>query len=131
MVSGFQWEADDGARTRDPWLGKPMLYQLSYVRLRATLPPAGRGNDSSQAWPRAGFRPTKGANPDVRLAATTRLLQEVSALGSIPLTRREEGQTMTEYAVVLAIITPALILVFATIADAIVARLQTLVAFLT
>jgi hypothetical protein len=25
-------EADDGARTRDPWLGKPMLYQLSYVR---------------------------------------------------------------------------------------------------
>ena len=24
--------ADDGARTRDPWLGKPMLYQLSYVR---------------------------------------------------------------------------------------------------
>ena len=25
-------EADDGIRTRDPWLGKPMLYQLSYVR---------------------------------------------------------------------------------------------------
>jgi hypothetical protein len=32
--------ADDGARTRDPWLGKPMLYQLSYVRLRCpTIPP--------------------------------------------------------------------------------------------
>jgi Flp pilus assembly pilin Flp len=58
-------------------------------------------------------------------------LQEVSALGSIPLTRREEGQTMTEYAVVLAVITPALILVFATMADAIVARLQTVAAFLT
>ena len=29
---GFLLEADDGARTRDPWLGKPMLYQLSYVR---------------------------------------------------------------------------------------------------
>jgi hypothetical protein len=25
-------EADDGARTRDTWLGKPVLYQLSYVR---------------------------------------------------------------------------------------------------
>ena len=24
--------ADDGARTRDTWLGKPVLYQLSYVR---------------------------------------------------------------------------------------------------
>src|SRR3977135_2197022 len=26
--------ADDGIRTRDTWLGKPVLYQLSYVRLR-------------------------------------------------------------------------------------------------
>ncbi len=25
-------EADDGARTRDTWLGKPVLYRLSYVR---------------------------------------------------------------------------------------------------
>ena len=25
--------ADDGIRTHDPWLGKPMLYQLSYVRV--------------------------------------------------------------------------------------------------
>ena len=25
-------EADDGIRTRDTWLGKPVLYQLSYVR---------------------------------------------------------------------------------------------------
>ena len=25
-------EADDGSRTRDLWLGKPTLYQLSYVR---------------------------------------------------------------------------------------------------
>ncbi len=24
--------ADDGIRTRDPRLGKPMLYQLSYIR---------------------------------------------------------------------------------------------------
>jgi hypothetical protein len=27
-------EADDGDRTRDPQLGKLMLYQLSYVRVR-------------------------------------------------------------------------------------------------
>ena len=27
-------EADDGVRTRDPQLGKLMLYQLSYVRVR-------------------------------------------------------------------------------------------------
>jgi Flp pilus assembly pilin Flp len=52
-------------------------------------------------------------------------------VGSIPLTHREDGQTMAEYAVVLAVITPALILVFATMADAIVARLQTVVGFLT
>jgi hypothetical protein len=32
-------EADDGARTRDPWLGKPMLYQLSYVRLGGSTIP--------------------------------------------------------------------------------------------
>jgi hypothetical protein len=31
-VSRAFLKADDGARTRDPWLGKPMLYQLSYVR---------------------------------------------------------------------------------------------------
>ena len=31
-----QWlcwrQADDGTRTHDTWLGKPVLYQLSYVR---------------------------------------------------------------------------------------------------
>jgi hypothetical protein len=26
--------ADDGTRTHDTWLGKPVLYQLSYVRAR-------------------------------------------------------------------------------------------------
>lgn len=42
----MQEEADDGARTRDTWLGKPVLYQLSYVRaariLAALLPSAFR-----------------------------------------------------------------------------------------
>jgi hypothetical protein len=31
-------EADDGVRTRDPQLGKLMLYQLSYVRVSRILP---------------------------------------------------------------------------------------------
>src|SRR5581483_211587 len=30
-------KADDGARTRDTWLGKPVLYQLSYVRAAKIL----------------------------------------------------------------------------------------------
>ena len=48
---GFR-EADDGARTRDPWLGKPMLYQLSYVRLSgSTIAPPSGANDSSEGWP--------------------------------------------------------------------------------
>ena len=34
-ISGAFWRADDGARTRDPQLGKLMLYQLSYVRAAA------------------------------------------------------------------------------------------------
>ena len=29
--------ADDGTRTRDPHLGKVMLYQLSHVRVSTTL----------------------------------------------------------------------------------------------
>jgi hypothetical protein len=37
-------EADDGSRTRDLRLGKPTLYQLSYVRV---APPLGDGRDDS------------------------------------------------------------------------------------
>jgi hypothetical protein len=33
--SGVSVEADDGSRTRDLRLGKPTLYQLSYVRAGA------------------------------------------------------------------------------------------------
>ena len=38
MSGAFLSLADDGIRTHDPRLGKPMLYQLSYVRVA--------GNDS-------------------------------------------------------------------------------------
>jgi Flp pilus assembly pilin Flp len=72
------------------------------------------------------------STPDERRAATTRPdQQEVSALGFKQLRRREEGQTMAEYAVVIAVITPALVLLFAAMSDAIVERLETVVGFLT
>ena len=45
--------------------------------------------------------------------------------------RREQGQTMTEYAVVLAVITPAIIAALALISDGFVARLQTVTGYLT
>jgi hypothetical protein len=35
--------ADDGIRTRDPNLGKVVLYQLSHVRAADTLPPETPG----------------------------------------------------------------------------------------
>jgi Flp pilus assembly pilin Flp len=38
---------------------------------------------------------------------------------------------MTEYAVVLGVITPVLVLLFATMSEAIIGRLQTVVGFLT
>jgi hypothetical protein len=37
-------EAGDGARTRDPQLGKLMLYQLSYTRVRLSLAAVGAGS---------------------------------------------------------------------------------------
>ncbi len=44
-VAGIPLEADDGARTRDLRLGKPTLYQLSYIRAYRYVPAS------------AGFRP--------------------------------------------------------------------------
>jgi len=38
--------------------------------------------------------------------------------------RREEGQTMSEYAVVLAVITPAIVAALALMSDAVAARLD-------
>jgi Flp pilus assembly pilin Flp len=45
--------------------------------------------------------------------------------------RREEGQTMAEYAIVIGVITPVLVLAFAAMGDAIVARLETVIGFLS
>ena len=43
--------------------------------------------------------------------------------------RREEGQTMTEYAVVLAVITPAIVAAFALLSDSFVDRLETVAGY--
>jgi Flp pilus assembly pilin Flp len=42
---------------------------------------------------------------------------------------REQGQTMTEYAVVLAVITPAIVAAFALLSDGFVDRLETVVSY--
>ena len=52
-------------------------------------------------------------------------------MGFTQLRRCEEGQTMAEYAVVIGVITPVLVLLFATMGGAIVARLETVAGFLT
>jgi Flp pilus assembly pilin Flp len=45
--------------------------------------------------------------------------------------RREAGQTMAEYAVVLGVITPVLVLLFMTLTDPIVERITALIGYLT
>jgi Flp pilus assembly pilin Flp len=45
--------------------------------------------------------------------------------------RREEGQTMAEYAVVLGVITPVLVVLFMTLTDPIVDRITSLIGYLT
>jgi len=50
---------------------------------------------------------------------------------NIRMRRREDGQTMAEYAVVIGVITPFLVLAFAAMGDAIVARLETVIGFLS
>jgi Flp pilus assembly pilin Flp len=47
------------------------------------------------------------------------------------LWRREDGQTMTEYAVVIGVITPIIVVAFAAMSDAVAARLETIVGFLS
>jgi Flp pilus assembly pilin Flp len=44
---------------------------------------------------------------------------------------RELGQTMAEYAVVLGVITPAVVLAFAMLGDAIIAQLEEIIGFLS
>jgi Flp pilus assembly pilin Flp len=42
---------------------------------------------------------------------------------------REDGQTMSEYAVILGVITPAIIVALGLLSDAVQARLETVIGF--
>jgi Flp pilus assembly pilin Flp len=69
------------------------------------------------------------ATIDERCAAST-------VSGGVRVTRfairsREEGQTMTEYAVILGVITPVILLAFAAMSDAVASRIQGVVGFLS
>jgi Flp pilus assembly pilin Flp len=45
------------------------------------------------------------------------------------LRESESGQTMTEYAVVLAVITPAIVVAFSLLSDSFIARVETVIGF--
>ncbi len=45
--------------------------------------------------------------------------------------KRETGQTMTEYAVVLAVIAPAIVAAFALLSDRFIDRLETVTGYIT
>jgi Flp pilus assembly pilin Flp len=109
-----------------------MLYQLSYVRLAPlTIPPGRAANGSSEGWPPARLLTTIRANRTCGVRPPPARSAGGIALGFKQLRRCEEGQTMAEYAVVIGVITPVLVLLFATLGSAIVARLETVVGFLT
>jgi Flp pilus assembly pilin Flp len=105
---GFLRKADDGARTRDPQLGKLMLYQLSYVRVRSRL-----------------------AQSLVRGIASKARLADHLSMFKLQEWRSEEGQTMAEYGVILAVITPAIIAALALVAYKTAENLESVVAVIT
>jgi hypothetical protein len=80
-------KADDGSRTRDLWLGKPTLYQPSYVRverdstarLRTTWPGFGGASATRMA---NGGQPARRA-PSGREVTPLGRLQRVGSSGSI------------------------------------------------
>jgi Flp pilus assembly pilin Flp len=50
---------------------------------------------------------------------------------AVSVWRRSDGQTMSEYAIVLAVITPAIVAGFALLSDAVVERLEAIAGFFT
>jgi Flp pilus assembly pilin Flp len=48
---------------------------------------------------------------------------------AVSILRRSEGQTMSEYALVLAVITPAIVAAFALLSDSFVNRIETVVGY--
>ena len=93
-------QADDGVRTRDPQLGKLMLYQLSYVRVSKRVP-----HSLQQG------------------IAEKRLQADDLTVRTLLDWHREDGQTMAEYSIILAVITPAIVLAVSLLSDSVAARI--------
>jgi Flp pilus assembly pilin Flp len=95
-----------------------MLYRLSYVRAPVILARDCGGFGPRRQWEREerGVRPAGEGGGGMQAFSNP---------------RREEGQTMTEYAVVLAVITPAIIGAFALLSDGFINRLATVIGFLS
>ena len=47
----------------------------------------------------------------------------------VRIPRREDGQTMSEYAIVLAVITPAIVLAFAALSDSVAGAVNSLLGY--
>jgi Flp pilus assembly pilin Flp len=76
-------------------LGKLMLYQLSYVRM-----------------------PKKGTAPSLQQGiAGNRLQADDLTVRTLLDWQREDGQTMAEYSIILAVITPAIVLTISLLSD--------------
>src|SRR6266542_5680033 len=84
-------KADDGTRTHDTWLGKPVLYQLSYVRAGRILAPGPRAESASRpASARRGNRPERPVGP-LRGADGTRRNRAKVIRRSRPESVQQEG----------------------------------------
>jgi Flp pilus assembly pilin Flp len=91
-----------------------MLYRLSYVRAGVIL--AG-----DAARPRAAHNAGK-RRVCGRPLRRYRMQDQTTA-------RREDGQTMPEYALILGIITPAIIIALGLLSDGVRARVETVIGF--
>jgi Flp pilus assembly pilin Flp len=60
-----------------------------------------------------------------------RPVQEVPRVTRTEFVSRQEGQTMAEYAVVLGVITPLLVIALAALSDSVAERLNAVVGFLS
>ena len=57
----FRFRAEDEAQTRDPQLGRLMLYQLSYFRRTLLYPAGGNGRFCGRGW----IRTTEGESQQI------------------------------------------------------------------
>ena len=93
-----------------------MLYQLSYVRAQVILP----GDAGNLPYRHTSRTKRRAARPD-RRKSMQRFVDY----------RDETGQTMSEYAIVLAVITPTIVAALALLSESFQNRLATVAAYLS